>query len=157
MGIISYFKKQNFQDNRLLLSHKFYFMRHAETLYNAINDKSVKYNPEYADSHLSEKGIKQAKSKQKELNEFNIELVYVSPYYRAIETMIYSLENHPNAENIIAYVHPKISELAGMMHEFILDIKQTKNDFKNSKIKVNWSIFDEYVKNTKYGENLFFF
>ena len=44
-----------------------------------------------------------------------------------------------------------------MMQEFILDINQTKKDFNmNSKDKVNWSIFDEYVKNSKYGENLFF-
>ena len=158
MGIISNYIKQTFQNNKLLSSHKYYIMRHGETLYNAISDKSAKYNPEYADSHLSEKGIEQAKSKQDELNKLNIELVYVSPYYRAIETMKYSLENHPNANNIIAYVHPKISELAGMMHEFVLDIKQTKNDFNmNSKIKVNWSIFDEYIKSTKYGENLFFF
>lgn len=139
-------------------SHKFYFMRHGETRYNSINDKSVKYNPEYADSHLSEKGIEQAKSKQNELNKFDIEIVYVSPYYRALETMIYSLENHPNVRNIIAFVHPLIAELAGMMHEFILNIEKTKKDFNmNSKVKVSWRIFDEYVKNLKYGENLFFF
>ena len=157
MDITSNYTKQTFQKNQFLSSHKYYIMRHGETLYNAISDQSAKYNPEYADSHLSEKGINQAKSKQDELKKLNIELVYVSPYYRAIETMIYSLENHPNANNIIAYVHPKIAELAGMMHEFVLDIKQTKNDFnKNSKIKVNWSIFDEYIKNTKFGENLFF-
>ena len=158
MDITSNYTKQTFQKNKFPSSHKYYIMRHGETLYNAISDQSAKYNPEYADSHLSEKGINQAKSKQDELKKLNIELVYVSPYYRAIETMIYSLENHPNANNIIAYVHPKIAELAGMMHEFVLDIKQTKNDFNmNSKIKVNWSIFDEYIKSTKYGENLFFF
>ena len=122
MGIISNFIIQNFHNNKLLSSHKFYIMRHGETLYNGITDKSVKYNPEYADSLLSEKGIKQAISKQNELNELIIELVYVSPYYRTIETMIYSLENHPNAKNIIAYVHPQISELSGMMHKFVLDI-----------------------------------
>ena len=27
-------------------------------------------------------------------------------------------------ENIIVFVHPKIAELSGMMHEFILDIKK---------------------------------
>ena len=139
-------------------SDKFYFMRHGETWYNSINDKSVKYNPEYADCHLSKKGIEQAKSKQNELNKFDIEIVYVSPYYRALETMIYSLENHPNSKNIIAFVHPLIAELSGMMHEFILNISQTKKDFNmKSKVKVNWSIFDEYAKKLKYGENLFFF
>ena len=150
----SYFKKEN---DKAFSSYKFYFMRHGETLYNSIKDKSIKYNPEYADSHLSDKGKEQAKSRQKDLNNLNIEIIYVSPYYRALETMEYAFENHPNIENIIAYVHPKLSELAGMIHEFILDIKKTKKDFNmNSKVKVNWSIFDNYVKNLIYGDNLFF-
>ena len=138
-------------------SYKFLFMRHGKTWYNSISDISAKYNPEYADSHLSDKGIQQAKSKIDDLNKFDIEIVYVSPYYRALETMTYALENHHDVENIVAYVHPKLAELSGMMHEFILDIKQTKKDFNmNSKVKVNWSIFDEYIKNLKYDENLFF-
>ena len=139
-------------------SYKFYFIRHGETWYNSISDKSVKFNPDYADSHLSTKGIEQAKSIQEHLNKLDIEVIYVSPYYRCLETMKYAFDNHPNLKNIIAFVHPKIAELSGMMHEFILDIKQTKKDFNmNSKLKVNWSIFDEYTKNNKYGENLFFF
>ena len=142
----------------LFFSHKFYFMRHGETIYNSIKDKSAKYNPEYADCHLSDKGIQQAKSKQNFLNKLDIEIIYVSPYYRAFETMKYALENHPNLENIIVFVHPKIAELSGMMHEFIVDIKQTKKDFNmNSKIKVDWSIFDKYVEKLKYGQNFFFF
>ena len=151
-------KENKNNKTELYFSHKFYFMRHGETIYNSIKDKSAKYNPEYADCHLSDKGIQQAKSKQNFLNKLDIEIIYVSPYYRALETMKYALENHPNLEYIIVFVHPKIAELSGMMHEFILDIKQTKKDFNmNSKIKVDWSIFDEYVKTLKYGENLFFF
>ena len=154
MGIISNSLQTTKNDLSL---HKFIFMRHGQTHYNANNSKSIKCNPDYADSHLSEKGINQAKSRRNELNKLDFEVIYVSPYYRALQTMIYSLENHPNVENIIAYVHPKIAELAGMMHDFILDINQTKKDFNmNSKIKVDWSIFNEYTKNLKYGENLFF-
>ena len=150
---MSFFKEKHGRLN----SSKFFFMRHGETFYNSIKDNSVKFNPEYADSHLSEKGINQAKSKQKDLNKLNIEAIYVSPYYRALETMEYAFENHPNLENIVAYVHPKIAELAGMIHEFILDINQTKKDFNmKSKVKVDWSIFDEYIKKIKYGKNLFF-
>ena len=146
-------------NNENTKSHKFYFIRHGETSYNSITDKSVKYNPDYADCHLSPKGINQAKSLQEYLNKLDIEVIYSSPYYRCLETMKYALETHPNLKNIIIYVHPKIAELAGMMHEFILDISQTKKDFNmNSQIKVNWSIFDEYIKNiSQYGENLFFF
>ena len=137
--------------------YKFYFMRHGETIYNSIKDKSVKYNPNYADCHLSQKGISQSISKQKFFNKFDIEVIYVSPYYRAIETMQYCFQNQPNAKNIIAYVHPKLAELSGMMQEFILDIKQTKKSFNmDSKIKVNWNIFDEYLKKIKYKEHLFF-
>ena len=137
--------------------YKFYFMRHGETIYNSIKDKSVKYNPNYADCHLSQKGISQSISKQKFFNKFDIEVIYVSPYYRAIETMQYCFQNHPNAKNIIAYVHPKLAELSGMIQEFILDIKQTKKSFNmDSKIKVNWNIFDEYLKEIKYKEHLFF-
>ena len=136
---------------------KFYFMRHAETIYNTIKDKSAKYNPIYADCHLSEDGIAQSKAKQEFINKLDIETIYVSPYYRAIETMEYCLENHPNAKNIITYVHPKLAELSGMIHEFIFDINQTKERFNmNSKIKVNWSIFDEYINKIKYNEKLFF-
>ena len=137
--------------------HKFYFMRHGETIYNSIKDKSAKYNPLYADCHLSNEGILQSKSKQSFFNKLDIEAIYVSPYYRAIQTMQYCLETHPNADKIIAYIHPNLAELSGMMHEFILDIKKKKKDFNmNSKIKVNWSIFDDYISKIKYKENLFF-
>ena len=137
--------------------NKFFFMRHAETIYNSIKDKSAKYNPLYADCHLSEKGKKQSISKQYFFNKFDIEFIYSSPYFRALETIEYCLENHPNAKNIVIYVHPNLAELSGMIHEFILDINETKKAFNmNSKIKVNWSIFDEYISKIKYKENLFF-
>ena len=138
--------------------YKFYFMRHGETIYNSIKDKSAKYNPLYADCHLSNEGILQSKSKQSFFNKLDIEAIYVSPYYRAIQTMQYCLETHPNADKIIAYIHPNLAELSGMIHEFILDIKETKKDFNmNSKVKIDWSYFDEYAKKSKYDENFLFF
>ena len=149
MGIINNFfsKKQS----------KFYFMRHAETIYNTIKDKSAKYNPIYADCHLSPEGIKQSKSKQDFFNKIEIEAIYCSPYFRAIETLQNCLETHPNKEKIIIYIHPKLAELTGMMQEFIIDINETKKNFNmNSKIKVNWDIFDEYATKIKFRENLFF-
>ena len=137
--------------------YKFYFMRHAETIYNTIKDKSAKYNPIYADCHLSAEGINQSKAKQEFFNKMEIEAIYCSPYFRAIETMQNCLETHPNKENIIIYIHPKLAELTGMMQEFIIDINESKKIFNmNSKIKVNWDIFDDYVKKIKYRENLFF-
>ena len=56
-----------------------------------------------------------------------IEAIYISPYYREIETMQYCFENHPNKENIIYYVHPNLAELSGMIHEFILEKNKQKN------------------------------
>jgi len=145
----------NYLNNKI--DSKFYFMRHAETIYNTISDKSAKYNPIYADCHLSTKGIEQSRNKQEYFNKLNIEAIYCSPYFRAIETMINCLEAHPNKENIIIYIHPKLAELAGMMQEFIIDINETKEKFNmESNIKVNWDIFDEYANKLKYRENLFF-
>ena len=133
-------------------------MRHAETIYNTIKDKSAKYNPIYADCHLSPEGIKQSKSKQDFFNKIEIEAIYCSPYFRAIETLQNCLETHPNKEKIIIYIHPKLAELTGMMQEFIIDINETKKNFNmNSPIKIDWSYFDEFVKNSKYDENFFFF
>ena len=88
----------------------------------------------------------------------SLEKVYVSPFYRALQNLTYSLENHPNKNNIIALVHPFVSELSNCINDYILDIKQTKKDFNmNSKIKIDWTIFDEYVKGIKYDENFFYF
>lgn len=141
------------------LSGKFLFMRHGETLFNKMReDPSRVYNPDLSDSHLSEEGIEQSKSRQEDLNKLNIEKVFVSPYFRAIETMTYALESYPNIENIIAIVHPKISEVVCCSNNFILDIKKTKEKFNmNSKVKVDWSLFDELIKQSKYDENFFFF
>ena len=83
-----------------------------------------------------------------------LEKVYVSPFYRALQTLTYSLESHPNKDKIIAVVHPFVSEITNCINDYILDIKQTKKDFNlNSIIKIDWSLFDEYIKSIKYDEN----
>ena len=140
------------------LKGKFLFMRHGQTEFNSDHDKSRQINSSYIDCHLSNKGIEQVKSKQKLINSLNIEKVYVSPFYRALQTTSLLLENHPNIKNICVVVHPKIAEIGGCTHDFIYDIKQSKKDFNmNSKVKFDWNIFDEYVKNIKWDENFFYF
>ena len=140
------------------LSGKFLFMRHGESLFNKVKEEYRRYTPELCDAHLSEEGIKQAKSSQESLNKLDLEKVYVSPYNRALETLIYALENHPNKDKIIAIVHPKIHEVVCSGHDFLIDIKQNKKEFNmNSKVKIDWSYFDEYIKNSKYDENFFYF
>lgn len=72
--------------------------------------------------------------------------------------MTYSLENHPNKDNIIIVVHPLVSETPNCVNDYILDIKSTKNDFNmNSVIKVDWTFFDNYIKEIKYDENFYYF
>ena len=140
------------------LSGKFLFMRHGESLFNRIDGEEKRYNPDFCDAHLSEKGIEQAKSRQEDINKLNIEKVYVSPYNRALETMLYALETHPDLDNLVVIVHPKIGEIIGCGHDFTFDIKQKKQKFNmNSKVKVDWSIYDEYAKKSKYDENFLFF
>ena len=143
------------------LNGKILFMRHGETVYNADAHKDpidCLLNPNYIDSKLNQVGINQAKSKRDILNSLSFEKVYTSPLYRALQTLTYSLQNHPNKKNIIVLVHPYVSELANYIPDYILDIKKTKKDFNlNSIIKVDWSLFDEYVKGIKYEENFYYF
>ena len=148
-------KKTFIQD----LSGKFLFMRHGQTTYNILNsDPTKRYNPDLCDSPLTENGINQTKEKREVINALNIEKVYVSPYYRAIQTLVVVLETYPGIENLKVIVHPKIGELISSANDFIFDIKKTKKEFNmNSKVKIDWSYFDEYVKNSKYDENFFYF
>ena len=140
------------------LSGKFLFMRHGKTKFNSDHEKNRQINISYIDCHLSLKGIQKVKAKQNIINNLSIEKVYVSPFYRALQTANILLENHPNLENIQVIVHPKIAEIGGCTHDFILDIKQNKRDFnKNSKVKFNWDFFDEYTRRLNYDENFFYF
>ena len=149
-------EERNYYQN---LSEKLLIMRHGETNFNADPDKDNRVtNPKYPDCRLNQNGINQAKSKQGLINSLTLEKVYVSPIYRALQTVTYCLENHPNKNNIVVVVHPLVSEISNCINDYILDIKQTKKDFNmNSKIKVDWSLFDEYVKTIKYDENFYYF
>ena len=155
-------KKENNNNSKkyiLDLSGKFLFMRHGQTWFNKQkSDDSRRYNPEFCDAHLTDKGIEQIKSSQKSINKLNLEKVYVSPYYRTLQTVTLALENYPNLSEIKVLVHPKISEMVLNIQDFYLDIKQTKKDFNmNSKVKIDWSYFDEYAKKSKYDENFLYF
>jgi broad specificity phosphatase PhoE len=140
------------------LNGKFLFMRHGKTQFNSDHEKNRQINISYIDCHLSSKGIQQVRAKQNIINNLSIEKVYVSPFYRALQTAYILLENHPNLANIPVIVHPKIAEIGGCTHDFIFDIKQNKNDFNmNSKVKFDWNFFDEYTRRLKWDENFFYF
>ena len=140
------------------LKGKFLFMRHGKTEFNSDHGKQRQTNTCYIDCHLSNKGIEQVKSKRNLMNNLSIEKVYVSPFYRALETVSILLENHPNITNIPIVVHPKIAEIGGCTHDFIWDIKENKKKFNmDSKVKFDWSLFDDYVSKIKWDENFFYF
>lgn len=140
------------------LNGKFLYMRHGKTKFNSDHDKHRQINISYIDCHLSPNGIQQVRAKQNLINKLSLEKVYVSPFYRALQTAYILLENHPNLINIPIIVHPKIAEIGGCTHDFILDIKKNKADFNNdSKVKFNWDIFDEYIRRIKWDENFFYF
>ena len=140
------------------LTGKFLFMRHGKTKFNSDHEKNRQINISYIDCHLSPKGIQQVRAKQNIINNLSIEKVYVSPFYRALQTAYILLENHPNLSKIPIIVHPKIAEIGGCTHDFILDIKQNKADFNlDSKVKFDWNLFDEYTRRLKWDENFFYF
>lgn len=138
---------------------KLLIMRHGETYYNIEQDKKArKTNPKFIDCKLTPKGIEQAKSMKEALNKLNIEEIYISPMYRAFQTVIYALENHHNISNIKVVVHPLLNEGTSYVQDYQLDIKKKKAEFNmNSKIKFDWTIFDDFVKNIKYDENFYYF
>jgi broad specificity phosphatase PhoE len=141
-------------------SGKVLFMRHGKTWFNlAKPDPSRYYNPDLSDAHLCDEGIQQITSTQDELNKLNFEIVYVSPYYRTLQTVSLALEKHPKVSNLKIIVHPKLGEVICAAQEFIIDIKQAKKDFNmDSKVKIDWSYFDKYIKESnKYDENFFYF
>ena len=141
------------------LKGKILFMRHGESFFNIDPDKKGRVtNPEYVDCKLTKKGIEQSKLVQKILNELSFEKIYISPMYRALQTIIYALENHPKLNDIIVYVHPLVNEVTSCVQDYIFDIKQTKKEFNlNSKLKFDWSFFDDYVSKIQWDENFYYF
>ena len=133
----------------------FLFIRHGQTICNSDKDlKGRKFNPNYIDSHLSEKGINQSKNLKEKIEKFDIEAIYVSPLYRSLETAKYMIENMDYKGEII--VHPLIIECLNCIDDIIFDVRQTKKDFQD--LNVNWNIFDEYVKKyKKWDENFYYF
>ena len=140
------------------LEGKFLFMRHGETIFNADHSQTQKINPNNIDAPLSETGIEQVRESQSIIYNLKLEKVYVSPFYRTLQTVTYALENYPNLENIVVVVHPALHEKTNNVHDYSLDIKKSKEEFNmNSNVKIDWSLFDEYVKKDKWDENFYYF
>ena len=141
------------------IKDKLLFLRHGETFFNLDPDKDGrKTNYKYIDCKLTKKGIEEAKSLKETINKLSIETIYISPMYRSFQTIFYALEDYPDLSKIKIIVHPLVSEVSSCVQDYLLDIKKKKKEFNmNSKIKFDWSIFDEFVKTLKWDENFYYF
>lgn len=81
---------ENFDRADLLPGHKcVYFIRHGESEANLARTADAldsARNIRYRDTHLSEKGVRQAKNLQKQAERLDIDLLVSSPLRRAIQT-----------------------------------------------------------------------
>lgn len=142
------------------LNGKFILIRHGETDYNfATRDKDYfksRYEPKFFDTHLTQDGIKQAENASSKFSNLNIKDIYVSPYYRTLQTSFYLFKNHPQKNKIIIKVFPLIAENILGFETMIKDIDINKSKFNmNSEIKYDWSYFDNLYK-TKKEQDLFY-
>lgn len=141
---------------------KFIFVRHGQSKKNISIEKFNKIerdtNPEYIDSELTEKGISQIKALQEKMNKLKIEKVYVSPYERALKTVSIALSNHPDLKDITVTVFPFIGEQMRNVDEIITDINMKKKEYNlESKVKFDWSLFDQIIKEKNLHPNFFYF
>ena len=135
-------------------------IRHGETNFNHdffIKGPKIKSDPNYINAPLNETGKSQAIIASKIFENLDVEIVYVSPLFRSIETAILLFKNHPNQKNIIIKIHPLLTELISSTHNFTYDIQSTKKFFNsNSKIKIDWTIFDKIFQN-EIDQDFYFF
>ena len=140
---------------------KVIYIRHGRSIYNddceKLGEMNIITNPIYLNADLCEKGIKQAQSKQNVYNKLDISQGFVPPLNRAIQTAFNIFENHPQRHKFTFIVHPFLTEIVISITDLIDDIEKTKKKYNlNSKVKFDWSLFDEYYKTEK-EKNLFFF
>lgn len=60
----------------------------------------------------------------------NLELVFVSPLRRALETAYFMFKDHPNFKTIKFVVHPHIREPITMPSDLPDDMEQIVNDYR---------------------------
>jgi len=139
---------------------KILYVRHGITQYNqdrkTMDKKLLRIKEKYIDCPLNEDGINSAKNLQEFFNKLEIEQVYVSPLYRALQTAYFIFKNHPKKNEFDIKIHPLISEKSTSVHDFCRKIKESKKDFnEKSEVSFNWKIFDNYYDN-ELKQNTFF-
>ena len=161
--MLSFLKKKKYKKEAPVfeknLKGKIIFIRHGETNYNIdaiTKGVEIKGDMKYIDGHLNASGEIQAIKSSKKFKSLNIEDVYVSPLFRALQTSTLIFNNHPNKKNIIMHVHPLLTEVVSSVNNFTWNIEDTKKIFNmNSEIKVDWTFFDNEFKTPK-EQNFFY-
>lgn len=139
---------------------KFLYMRHGETFYNKDikqkNLNSIRFDKKYIDAILTEKGISQAEKMSSILSNLEIEIIYVSPLYRALQTSFLSFKNHPKKNFLIFRIHPLLTSIVTCAHDITSNIQKSKKEFNmNSELKYDWSLFDSFYSDN-FDQDLYF-
>lgn len=140
---------------------KVLYVRHGQTEFNyqmkIIGEDNVQTIPALIDSCLSPQGLESIKGAIDAISSLTFEAVYCSPLKRTLQTAFYLIENHPQREATVVYVHPLITEKVNGVHDYSFDIIKKKSEYNmESKVKFNWDIFDSYYKDT-IDQELFMF
>lgn len=141
-------------------SGKVLYVRHGKTEFNYTKDiigEDVQSHAELVDSCLHAQGLDSLKNAIRTLSTLKFEAIYCSPMKRTLQTVYHLLENHPQRESIIVYIHPLITEKVNGVHDYSFDIIKKKCEYNmKSKVKFNWTIFDTYFK-TQIEQEMFQF
>lgn len=127
---------------------KFWYLRHGQTYYNVESSKwheegdpeegnSFQYTLDFADSALTETGINQALKAKDAILKLPIDVVYVSPMLRALQTCAHIFENCETRPKII--VNPLITEWIHVNH----DAPMHPNNYKEQFSWFDWSLMPD--------------
>ncbi|CAI2375535.1 unnamed protein product [Moneuplotes crassus] len=116
------FREPVYDMENLQNSSNVILMRHGNTLFNLSYDQiffekgygneilDLWHDDIFRDSPLSDFGIEQCKHTAQFAEQFDIDMVLISPMRRTLQTAHYLLRNHPQKDEIKYVVHPGIRE-----------------------------------------------
>lgn len=129
---------------------RIWFIRHGQTSFNVTSGlwhkagdppegAGFQYTEEYIDPGLTQNGFSQIEANKQQILALPIDIVYVSPMLRTLETCDIIYRNHENRPHII--VQPLFTEWLHVNH----DIPIYPNDYKQRFDYFDWSFFgNEY-------------
>jgi broad specificity phosphatase PhoE len=126
---------------------RLWYIRHGQTNFNIKNNEwhrlgdpidqsGFHYTEEYIDPPLNETGVQQVLSNKNSILQFPIDLVYVSPLLRALQTCSH-IFTAPNPPRIV--VNPFLTEWIHVNH----DVPLYPNDYPQKFPQFDWSYMPE--------------